>query len=258
VVIAALLLVALFAPWLAPHDPLRTDYRSQLKGPGEKFILGADEYGRDILSRLIYGARVSLGVAFAAVCLATVFGVALGLAGGYFKGFFEHLTMRLSDVILCFPPILFAIAVVAFLGTSLINVTFVIGVLYTPRFARLVYGSVLTIKENEYIEGARALGMGQMRIIFRYILPNIMAPILVQISLSLGFAILLESGLSFLGLGAVPPTPSWGQMVAAARGYMDQSPLFLIWPSLTIAATILAFNTLGDGLRDSLDPRLRK
>jgi peptide/nickel transport system permease protein len=187
-----------------------------------------------------------------------VLGVSFGLIGGYFGGLWEFITMRSVDVLLVFPPILLAISVVAFLGPSTRNLILLIGVLYMTRFARICFGSVVQVKSLEYVEAARVLGAGHFRILSRYILPNILAPIFVQISLSLGFAILLESGLSFLGLGTPPPDPSWGNMIGAARGYLQQNAWFVFWPSLIISIAILSFNTLGDGLRDSLDPRLRR
>lgn len=258
VVIILLALVALFAPVLAPKDPLTINAQLRLQGPSSEAWLGTDESGRDLLSRIIIGSRTSMGVALASVALATVFGVAIGLVGGYFGGVWEFATMRSVDVLLVFPPILLAIAVVAFLGPSVRNLIFVIAVLYMTRFARIAFGSVVQVKNLEYVEAAKVLGASNPRILSRYILPNIMAPIFVQISLSLGFAILLESGLSFLGLGTPPPDPSWGNMIGAARGYMQQNAWFVFWPSLVISIAILSFNTLGDGLRDSLDPRLRQ
>lgn len=249
--------LAVFAPLLAPYDPLKQDYINNLSGPGGGHPLGTDEFGRDVLSRLLYGARVSLSVSFASVTIALLLGTLLGLTGGYLGGLWETLAMRGSDVLLSLPPILLAMAAVAFLGSSLVNLTLIIGVLYTPRFARVVHAAVVREKGQDYVEAQRALGARVPRILWRGVLPNILAPIMVQVSLSLGFAILLESGLSFLGLGAPPPQPSWGNMIATARGYMRQAPLLVIWPSITIALVVLAFNTLGDGLRDSLDPRLR-
>jgi peptide/nickel transport system permease protein len=192
------------------------------------------------------------------VAAATVVGTIFGLVGSYFGGIWEVATMRSVDVLLTFPPILLAIAVVAFVGPSLPNLIGVIALLYMPRFARIAHGAGLQIKQREFVEAARVLGAGTPRILWLAVLPNILAPIFVQISLSLGFAILLESGLSFLGLGTPPPEPSWGNMVGVARGYMRQSGWFVLWPSLAISLTILCFNTLGDGLRDSLDPRLKR
>ena len=257
IVILLMTLVAILAPVLAPYDPLEQDYISNLSGPTEEHLLGTDEFGRDVLSRLIYGARVSLMVAALSVAIALGLGTFLGLTGGYLGSWWELIAMRGSDVLLSLPPILLAMAAVAFLGSSLFNLTLIIGVLYTPRFARVVHAAVVREKNQDYVEAQRALGARTPRILTLGILPNVIAPIMVQASLSLGFAILLEAGLSFLGLGAPPPQPSWGNMIATARGYMRQAPLLVIWPSITIALIVLAFNTLGDGLRDSLDPRLR-
>jgi peptide/nickel transport system permease protein len=258
VVILLLLLMAAFAPWLAPEDPLRINAQLRLQGPSSEAWLGTDENGRDLLSRIIVGSRTSMVVAILSVAVATVLGVSIGLIGGYFGGVWEIVTMRSVDVLLVFPPILLAISVVAFLGPSTRNLILLIGILYMTRFARIAFGSVVQVKSLEYVEAARVLGAGNFRILSRYILPNILAPIFVQISLSLGFAILLESGLSFLGLGTPPPEPSWGNMIGAARAYLQQNAWFVFWPSLIISIAILSFNTLGDGLRDSLDPRLRR
>ncbi|CAN5805120.1 ABC transporter permease [soil metagenome] len=257
-VILILLLVALFAPLLAPKDPLTINAQLRLQGPSSEAWLGTDENGRDLLSRIIVGSRTSMTVALLSVTVATILGVGFGLVGGYFGGIWEFLTMRSVDVLLVFPPILLAISVVAFLGPSTRNLVLVIGLLYMTRFARIAFGSVVQVKSLEYVEAAKVLGAGNFRILGRYILPNILAPIFVQISLSLGFAILLESGLSFLGLGTPPPNPSWGNMIGAARGFLQQNAWFVFWPSLIISIAILSFNTLGDGLRDSLDPRLRQ
>ena len=257
-VILILLVVAVFAPVLAPKDPLRINAQIRLEGPSRQAWLGTDENGRDLLSRIIVGARTSMIVAIASVTIATILGVGFGLVGGYFGGFWEFATMRSVDVLLVFPPILLAISVVAFLGPSTRNLILVIGLLYMTRFARIAFGSVVQVKSREYVEAAKVIGAGDARILGKYILPNILAPIFVQVSLSLGFAILLESGLSFLGLGTPPPNPSWGNMIGAARGYLQQNAWFVFWPSLIISIAILSFNTLGDGLRDSLDPRLRQ
>jgi peptide/nickel transport system permease protein len=257
-VIFLLLLMAIFAPLLAPKDPLTINAQLRLQGPSSEALLGTDETGRDLLSRIIIGSRTSMSVALASVAIATLLGVSFGLVGGYFGGIWEFVTMRSVDVLLVFPPILLAISVVAFLGPSTRNLIIVIGLLYMTRFARIAFGSVVQVKNREYVEAGRVIGAGHFRILGRYILPNILAPIFVQVSLSLGFAILLESGLSFLGLGTPPPNPSWGNMIGAARGYMQQNAWFVFWPSLIISIAILSFNTLGDGLRDSLDPRLRQ
>ncbi len=255
--VAVIVLVAVLAPILAARDPNALDSRAKVQPPSLSHILGTDEFGRDIFSRLAYGARITLVVACCSVLLATLGGTVLGTVAAYAGRGVEMAIMRAMDGLLCFPPILLGIFVVTFLGQSLPNLILVIGVLYIPRFTRVVHGSTLVIRELEYVESARALGASAARIIFRAILPNILAPVLVQTSLAAGHAILLESGLSFLGLGPPPPTPSWGRMVEQSGRYMELSVLPLLWPSVAISVTVLAFNLLGDGLRDLLDPRLK-
>lgn len=256
---AVLLVIAVIsfgAPALAPHNP--TDLADMpLLPPSSQYWLGTDDFGRDAFSRLLYGGQISLGVSTASVLIATVIGVWLGLVAGYYRGWAENIIMRTMDLLLSFPTIVLAIAIVSALGISLRNVIIVIAVVYIPRFVRVVFGATLTVRESEYVQSARVIGAGDGRILRTAILPNVAAPILVQTSLSLGFAILVETGLSFLGLGAQPPTPSWGNMVSAARNVMELNPWLLIAPSAAIGITILALNTLGDGLRDALDPRLR-
>jgi len=256
--LAALVLVAAAAPILVAHEPNTLNPRAKVQPPGRVYVLGTDEFGRDLLSRLAYGARITLIVAFASVILAAVGGTALGTVAAYAGRVAEAAIMRTMDGMLCFPPILLGIFVVTFLGQSLANLILVIGVLYIPRFTRVVHSSTLAIRELEYVESARALGSSALCIIARAILPNILAPIMVQASLAAGHAILMESGLSFLGLGPPPPAPSWGRMVEQSGRYMQLSLLPIIWPSAAISVTVLAFNLLGDGLRDLLDPRLRK
>ena len=249
-------LMTIAAPLVAPHSPTKL-LGAPLISPGSDFLLGTDDFGRDVLSRLIYAGRVSLGVSAGAVALATLAGVTLGLCAGYFRGAPEFIIMRGMDLILSFPTIVLAIAMVAFLGPSIRNLIIIIAIIYTPRFVRIVYGSTLVIGDSDFVHAARVIGSSNARILRTAILPNVMAPIFVQVSLSLGFAILVESGLSFLGLGAQPPTPSWGNMISGARPYMELYPHLLIFPSIVIGITILMLNTLGDGLRDALDPRLR-
>jgi peptide/nickel transport system permease protein len=209
-----------------------------------------------MFSRIIWGTSISLQVAGISIAFAGTVGTTLGLIAGYFGGVFDTLIMRFVDMMLSFPTVVLALAIVAFLGNSIPILILTIGIAYTPTFARLVHGAVLTVKQNEYVEAERVVGASNFRIIRTAILPNVIAPIIVQCSLSAGFAILVESGLSFLGLGVTPPTPSWGQMVSNARAYMDQVPTLVVWPSIAVAVTVLSFNMLGDGLRDALDPRL--
>ncbi|MBW7885701.1 MAG: ABC transporter permease [Caldilineaceae bacterium] len=257
-IILVLVLVAIFADQLMPYDPYKMNPRSAYGMPSGDFLLGNDDFGRDVLSRLILGSRISLGVSLVSVTVALSVGVLLGLLAGYYGGWTDTIIMRAMDVILSFPTIVLAISVIAFLGNSLLNVIWVIALLNVPRFARLVYTSTLSTKQNQYVEAAQSIGTSDARILLRAILPNIMAPIFVQIALSLGAAIIVESGLSFLGLGVPPPEPSWGTMVATARKIMGRQPNMVIWPSLALAITVLSFNILGNGLRDVFDPRLRQ
>ncbi len=249
--------VAIGAPLIAPHDPT-AQLAKPLLQPSGTYLLGTDDFGRDVLSRLIYAGRISLGVAAGSVVIATFLGVWLGLVAGYYRGWVETIIMRAMDVLLSFPTIILAIAIVSALGPSIRNIIIVIAVVYIPRFVRIVFGTTLSVREAEYIQAARVIGARDPYIIRTAVLPNVLAPILVQISLSLGFAILVEAGLSFLGLGAQPPTPSWGNMVSAARDFMETNTVLLIAPAVAVGLTIMALNTLGDGLRDVLDPRLRR
>lgn len=255
--VVLLILAAIFAPLLSAHNPNTLNPRAKAQPPSLSYLLGTDEFGRDILSRLLHGARITLVVALASVALSVLGGTLLGTVAAYAGRGVETLIMRVMDGMLCFPPILLGIFVVTFLGPSIVNLVLVIGVLYVPRFTRVVHSSTLAIRELEYVESARALGASTLRVILRAILPNITAPILVQASLAAGHAILMESGLSFLGLGPPPPAPSWGRMVEQSGRFMQLSVLPLLWPSAAISVTVLAFNLLGDGLRDLLDPRLR-
>jgi len=248
---------SVLASLIAPYGPLKQDYNYMLVGPMHKHWLGTDEFGRDVLSRLLYGGRISLTVAGGSVLIASAIGVPLGIAGGYFGGLADVVTMRLSDLIVVFPPILLAIAVVAFFGSNILTLTLVIGFVYFPRFARLAYATTLTAKTLLFVEASHAIGAGTLRILRRHILPTILAPLVVQGALALGFCILLESGLSFLGLGVQPPAPSWGLMVADARAVMAQNPSYIVFPSAAITLAILAFQLTADGLQDALDPRRR-
>jgi ABC-type dipeptide/oligopeptide/nickel transport system permease subunit len=252
-----LFFTAILAPVLSPFDPNKMNPAKSLKDPGQTYLLGTDDLGRDIFSRLVYGTRISLTIALTAVFLAAVCGVFLGLLAGYAGGLTDTAVMRMVDILMSFPPILFAIAIVAFLGTGVPHMVAAIAILYTPRFARIAYSSTMSVKENDYVKASRAIGTSHSRIIVQDILPNIMAPIIILISLSVGTAILLESGLSFLGMGPPPPTATWGNMIGRSRDLMDIKPIMVVWPSAAIAMTVLAFNILGDGLRDVLDPRLK-
>ncbi len=263
IIITIFILCGILAPYISPHEPNETSLYDQLKPPvwhpagAWKNILGTDDLGRDILSRLIYGARVSLLVAVVSVGLAFFCGTLLGCIAGYFKGFQDSIIMRVMDMILSFPYILLAIVVVAYLGPSLQNAMIAIGITYVPRFARIVRGSVLEECGKDYVTSARAIGARDWRIIFIAILPNCLGPLIVQTTLSFASAILDAAALSFLGLGAQPPTPEWGAMIAHSRALILRASWVMTFPGLAILFAVLGFNLLGDGLRDALDPRLR-
>lgn len=257
-IILSMLLLVTFAPVFAPYDPFEADLMRALRPPGEGFLLGTDEQGRDLLSRLIHGGRLSLLAGVASVGLALVLGTAIGALSGYFGKTLDLLVMRIMDIMLAFPSILLAIAITAILGPGLTNAMIAVGVVNLPYFARLIRSSVLSIKEQEYVESARALGMSNLRIILKHVLPNAMAPLIVQSTLGLGWALLDVAGLSFLGLGAQPPDPEWGSMLSRAQVYIQVAPWVVTFPGLAIMTAVLGFNLLGDGLRDVLDPRLRR
>lgn len=251
-----LILATAFANFLALPDPIEQDVVNKLLPIGDSnHLLGTDQFGRDTLARLVYGARVELLIALGATALAAVFGTILGLSGGYFGRWIETLTMRGVDVILAFPPIILALLVVTIYGPGMLTLIVVMGLLFAPAYARLTYGEVVSVRNREYVEAARVFGSSTGRTMFGVVLPNVAAPILVQLPLTLAGAILLESGLSFLGLGVVPPTPSWGLMVADGQRFMSSDPQLVLLPSAAIALTILAFGIIGDFVRDWLDPR---
>jgi peptide/nickel transport system permease protein len=257
-VVALVLLAAAVGPALAPFGANEMSPQATLRGPGGEHLLGTDEFGRDIFSRLLHGARLSMVISVGAVLIAGTFGTLLGMLAGYYSGRVETAIMRAVDFILSFPNILLALFVVVFVGTELHNVILVIGVLYIPNFARVLHGVVLSVRRTEYVEAARAIGAPDWRILLRSILPNVMAPVLVQASLVMGNAILLEASLSFLGLGPPPPATAWGRMIEESASFMRLNPWVLIWPAIVISASVLAFNLLGDVLRDRMDPRLRR
>ncbi|MFN8591981.1 MAG: ABC transporter permease [Thermomicrobiales bacterium] len=256
-IIIVLTLVAICAPWIAPHDPYLQVAADALQPPSWQHPFGTDNVGRDTLSRLIYGTRISLFVGVTAMILAAVIGIPLGLLAGYFGGWFDTLTMRALDALLAFPALLLAIFIVAVLGPSLSNAILAIGIIYIPAFARLTRASVLSLREKEFVEAARCLGASNGRIMWRSILPNCASSLIVQFTLGIGYAMLIEAGLSFLGLGVQPPTPAWGQMVGLARNFITIAPWLITYPGLAIFIAVLAFNFLGDGLREATDPRLR-
>lgn len=249
--------MAVLADVLSPYSPVDGDLALKLQPPTLSHVLGTDELGRDLFSRLLFGARSSLEIQLAAVVFALVTGVTWGLVAGYFGGLVDDLSMRVCDVMLAFPSILLAIAIVAILGNGLVSIVLAVGTISIPQFARLVRGVVLGIRETEYVEAARAIGESHVSILWRYILPNTTAPIIVQTTLRMATVLLAASGLNFLGLGVVPPTPEWGGMLSNAREYMFQSIHVTAIPGLAITLVVIGFNLLGDGLRDALDPRMR-
>jgi len=256
-VVAAVVAAAALPGLFTGKDPLLMHPSIPFAPPGGGYLLGTDEFGRDLFSRIVYGARPSLEVATGAVVLAGVVGTVLGVLGGYGAGVWEMVTMRFADVILCFPPILLAMLVAGFLGAGVGHLILIIGFLYLPQFSRLAFAQTLAVRQAEFVEAARAAGASSLRILARAILPNIVGPLVIQASLSAASAMLLESGLSFLGLGVLPPAPSWGLEIATARNYMFQTPYYVLWPSLALSVTILGINTMGDALLDYLDPRRR-
>jgi len=258
VFVGALFLIALVSPIISPHDPIATEPDNAYLPPlSPGHVLGTDELGRDQISRVLWGARVSLPVALVAVAVGLVGGGVLGLLSGYAGGLTDLLLMRVVDALLAFPALILAIALVAALGPSLRNAMIAIGIVAIPVYARLVRAVVLQLKQMEFVMATRSLGASPIRLIVRHLIPNLMNPILVQISLSAGFAILAEAVLSFLGLGAQPPTPDWGQMITTGRTFLPNDPWLAIVPGIAISITVYSFNLLGDSLRDALDPRLR-
>lgn len=248
-------MAAIFAPWLAPHNPNVANLTHILEPPSAMFPLGTDRLGRDVLSRLLYGGRVSLWVGFVAVGISVTIGTILGLLSGYFRGWLDELIMRLVDVMLCFPSFFLILAVIAFLEPSLANIMIVIGFTSWMGCARLVRAEALTLRERDFVAAAKLSGCGPMRILFRHILPNAVAPVLITATLGIAGAILVESGLSFLGLGVQPPTPSWGNMLMDGKGTLEIAPWLSVYPGLAILITVLGYNLLGESLRDILDPR---
>ncbi|MFO7171858.1 MAG: ABC transporter permease [Bacillota bacterium] len=257
-VVTALVLVALLAPWLTPCDPLQPDYAAVMQPPSRAHPLGTDNFGRDVLARTLYGARLSLRAGVTSVAVALALGLPIGLVSGYYRGFWdEYVIMRVVDALQAFPFLILALAVTAALGQGLNEAMIAIGIGFTPGFIRIVRSAVLEVRTREYVLAARSLGAGDGRILLRHVLPNALGPIIVQTTLSVAAAIIAEAGLSYLGLGAQPPEPSWGSDLRAAQGFLTLAPWMAIWPGLAIFLSVLGFNMLGDGLRDALDPRLR-
>jgi peptide/nickel transport system permease protein len=257
-VIAVFIIMAIFGPWLAPYDALAVEPAAKLQPPSAAHLLGTDELGRDLLSRLIIGSRTSLTVAIGATLLAAIFGILIGLTSAYFQGRYDLIAQRFVDALQSFPSLILAMVMVATLGSSIASVVIAIGVTSIAVQARIVRGASLGVKQNQYVEAARGCGASSARIMLKHLLPNIWAPVIVFFSLSLGAAIIRESSLSFLGLGPPPPIPTWGSMLSGnARNYMTSAPWMAIGPGVCITVVVLAFNLLGDALRDVLDPRLR-
>lgn len=257
VVLTLLTLAALLAPWISPAQPSQIFFSELRAAPSRAHWFGTDDLGRDILTRVIYGARVSLSAGLVSVTLALVIGTTMGLVAGYARGWLDDLLMRIVDALLALPFLVLAIALAAILGPSLQNTMIAIAVVTVPVFARITRGEVLAQREREYVQAAQALGAPDLRVVLRHLLPNISGPLIVQTSLAIATAILAESSLSFLGLGVQPPEPSWGSMLNSARGYLAEAPWMAVFPGAAIFLAVLAFNLLGDGLRDALDPRGR-
>jgi peptide/nickel transport system permease protein len=256
-VFSAILLVAVLAPWVAPYSPIKTNFTSYLQPPSPRHMLGTDELGRDVLSRVIFGSRASLEAGVISVGLAVSVGVPLGLVAGFYGGRLDDVLMRLTDAMLSFPQLILALAVAAVLGPGLAKAMIAIAVVLTPIFMRLMRAQVMAEREREYVDAARAMGAADRRIIWRHLLPNSLGPIVVQGSLNVAQAIITEAILSFLGLGTQPPTPSWGSMLNAGQQYLAQAPWLSFWPGSAIAITVFSVNVAGDGIREIWDPRTR-
>jgi peptide/nickel transport system permease protein len=257
-IVLAFVGMAVLAPYLVSYSPIQGRLGDRLLAPSRAHWLGTDELGRDLFSRIVHGARISLQIQIVSVVIALCIGLALGCVGGYLGGIADHVIMRCMDVLLAFPSIFLALAIIAALGTGLFNLMLAAGVSSIPAFARIVRASILSLKEREFVEAAKALGSGSGRIMFRHLLPNCLAPVIVQSTLRMATVLLTASGLSFLGLGVQPPTPEWGAMLSNARSYLIVAPHVATIPGLAIMLVVVGFNLFGDGLRDTLDPRLRQ
>jgi peptide/nickel transport system permease protein len=257
-VIAAFALIAVFAPWIAPYDPLAQALGSRLEPPSAEHWLGTDQLGRDITSRLVYGARISLVIGVVVVASAGIFGTFLGLVAGYGGGLVDEALMRLTEVFLAFPALILAMAIAGALGPSLTNAIIALAAVTWAIYARLARGQILSLRRREFVEAAQGIGASQMRIILRHLLPNAVAPLMVQASFDMGSAIIAAAGLSFIGFGAQPPTPEWGVMISEGRNFISTQPWLSLFPGLAILLAVGSFNLLGDGLRDAFDPRLRR
>jgi peptide/nickel transport system permease protein len=256
VLILGLFLTAAFAPVVAPYPVDETNPTDRTLAPSIDHPFGTDSFGRDVFSRVIMGARISLYVGFTSVAIALVLGTPLGVVGGYYSGMVDEGVMRTMDAFMSFPPVMLALVIMAVLGPALSNAILAIAIVYTPYFARVARSAAISVSNEQFVDAAVARGEGDAYIIFREVLPNCLAPVFVQASINIAFAMLVEASLSFLGLGAQPPTPSWGLMINSGRGFMEQAPWIVLFPGLGIAVTVIGFNMLGDGLRDVLDPKV--
>jgi len=257
IIIIALIILAIFAPQIAPCDPYEQDYVAILQEPSEEHLLGTDEYGRDILSRIIYGTRVSLSVGIIAQVIATIIGVTLGALAAYYGGWVDALISRIMEIFAAFPDLIFAMGIMAVLGPGMKNIFLALGLLTWVRTARMIRGSILQLKEKEYIEAAKASGARPSYIIIKHLIPNCISTVIVLVTLGIPNAIMYEASLSFLGMGIVPPTASWGSMISFAQSFISYRPTYSIFPGIAIMITVIAFNIFGDGLRDALDPKMK-
>lgn len=257
IVIISAILAAIFAPQLAPYDPNKISLREMIQPPSAKHILGTDELGRDVLSRIIYGSRIAVTVGMVVVSIAGIIGMFLGLIAGYFEGWIGTLIMRFMDALMSLPPLVLMLAIAVMLGGGILKVYIALGIGFMPTYCRLMCGEILSVKENDYVMAANVIGASHVRVMFRHLVPNTFPPLFVVITLDLGFAILAEASLSFLGIGINPPTATWGAMINSGQQYLLTNPMLSIVPGAAIVLLVLAFNLLGDGLRDALDPRLR-
>lgn len=256
-VIILLVLIAIFAPVIAPYSPTAQDYAAVLQPPSKAHLLGTDEFGRDILSRIIYGSRVSLSIGIIAQIIASFIGITLGSIAGYYGGVIDSIISRIMEIFQAFPDLIFAMALMTFLGKGLLNLFIALGFLTWVRTARMIRGSILQLKESEYVEASRAAGASSFWVIMKDLIPNCLSTIIVLITLGIPNAIMYEASLSFLGIGIQPPTPSWGNMISSAQTFISYLPLYSIMPGVAIMITVIAFNIFGDGLRDALDPKLK-
>jgi peptide/nickel transport system permease protein len=257
VIIVILIIVAIFSPLLAPYAPNATDMKAMLQSPSSAHLFGTDQVGRDLLSRVIFGSRISLMVGIVAVTFAGALGITLGLVAGFFSGWIGNIIMRFIDALLALPPLVLMLAIAAVLGNGIFNVLVALGVAMMPTYCRLMYAQVTTLRESDYILAANSIGASNLRIMIRHLLPNAFPPLLVLVTVNLGTAIMMEASLSYLGIGIIPPTATWGAMVSSGQGFLLTNPLLSFVPGIAILLVVMAFNMVGDGLRDALDPRLR-